>query len=130
MQLDYFGRVHLALALGFSADLKKPLIVLGKMRNDFAHQLDMTINSSVINNFYSSFSLGHRDNMIRVAKETNQSWFVEGLSWKKVPAESKFVFMCIELYYSCLESVGRQKYEKTSNQLGRIALRQALEESK
>ncbi|MGC9460195.1 hypothetical protein, partial [Vibrio genomosp. F10] len=130
MRLDYFGKIHLALALGLSPDLKVPLLVLGKMRNDFAHQLNRNIDSSSMNNFYKSFSSAHREDMMRVAKETKQSWCVDGVSWKKVSPDDQFIFMCMSLYYYCLRCVDSQKSELANNKLGKIALRQVLDESK
>ena len=128
IQLDYFGAVHLALALGLSVELKKPLNVLGKMRNDFAHNLDTKIDSNYMNNFYQSFSLEQKNNMMKFAKESKQSWVVDGLSWKKVPPAEQFIFMCISLYYSCLKEIDKQKHQQEMNKLGSVALRLLSEE--
>ncbi|MGF1854738.1 hypothetical protein L4B78_00590 [Vibrio anguillarum] len=130
INLDYFGKVHLALALGFPNELKKPLLQLGKIRNSFAHKLNSNIDSNYMNNFYGSFSSEQREMMMKIAKETNQPWVVESLSWKDVPSSDKFAYLCISLYYFCNYAIDIQKTEQAYNKIGRIALKQFATESK
>ena len=56
LELDYYGYVNLSLALGLSERLGRPLRVLGKLRNKFAHEIDYHLTKSDVNNFYSSLS--------------------------------------------------------------------------
>lgn len=117
LRLDYDGKVHLAIALGFSEELKEPLSMLGKMRNGFAHTLDKKIDSSYMNNFYKSFSSCHREEIMKTAKDTNQSWMVGENLWKKVPPVDQFNFMCITLYYLCISAIQKIKYKKEMDKL-------------
>lgn len=61
MELDYFQRVHLLVALGLKEELKGPLLALGKLRNDFAHRLDAVLTEGRVNNFYQTFSGDDKD---------------------------------------------------------------------
>ncbi len=56
LNLDFDGKVSLLMALGVDPDIKKPLSVLGGMRNKFAHRPNYKLNSSEINNLYKSLS--------------------------------------------------------------------------
>ena len=122
--LDYFGKVHLALASGLPAELKAPLTVLGKLRNDFAHKLNTQIDSSRINNFYKSFPSSQREKFMTYSKATNQSWIMDDIPWSKVEPSLKFQHLCIALFYWCKTSIDVLKIENEQRKLGSIALRQ------
>lgn len=130
IHLDYFGKVHMALALGLPNELKAPLLQLGKIRNDFAHKVNTKIDSNHMNNFYGSFSPVQREMMIKIAKETNQSWATKNLSWKDVQPSVKFAYLCISLYYFCQHAIDFKKTEQEYNKIGRIALKHLENESK
>ncbi|HGE6056600.1 TPA: hypothetical protein ACGG7M_003463 [Vibrio cholerae] len=57
IRLDYFGKVHLISALGIEPEKIKVLLVLGKMRNKFAHDINYALDKSAINNLYESLDL-------------------------------------------------------------------------
>jgi hypothetical protein len=63
--LDYDGAVTLALALGLNDQFGPPFRALGKLRNNFAHKLDTSINSVVAKNLYSSLSTDTKDQVQR-----------------------------------------------------------------
>ncbi|EKO3860442.1 hypothetical protein JE958_005111 [Vibrio harveyi] len=113
MKLDYFSKVNLSLALGMSPDLKKPLLQLGKIRNDFAHKLDQVIDKSRINNFYDGFSSLHRQKMYGIAHELEVFGINNGVPWKQIEPQNKFSLCCISLYYfvrfAVMENAHKQK---------------------
>lgn len=76
-----------------------------------------------MNNFYDSFSSTQREMMMRIAKETNQSWAMRSSSWKDVQPSTKFVYLCISLYYSCQHAIDFKKAEQAYEKIGRIALK-------
>lgn len=123
IHLDYFGKIHIALALGLPNELKAPLLQLGKIRNDFAHKKNIEIDSNYMNNFHSSFSPVQREMMMKIAKETNQSWATKNSSWKDVQPSTKFIYLCISLYYSCQHAIDLKKAEQAYDKIGRIALK-------
>jgi hypothetical protein len=105
MGLDYFGKVHLAICVGFPEDLKGPLVSLGNIRNDFAHKIDQKIDLNKINNFYESFSSSHKEEIMDTLKKSDMSWVKENTSWKKVNPEQKFMVLCISLASYCEQSL-------------------------
>lgn len=54
LNLDYDGRVTLALALGLKEQFGPPFRALGKLRNNFAHKLDTSLTKQVVANIYES----------------------------------------------------------------------------
>lgn len=54
MDLDYSSTVKLAMALGLDSRFESSLNCLGKIRNDFAHNLRPEISKNDVNNFYKS----------------------------------------------------------------------------
>jgi hypothetical protein len=60
-RMEYSGRVRLALACGLRSSLKRPLKAIGKLRNDFAHQLGTTITEERVNTIYSTFTKLDKD---------------------------------------------------------------------
>lgn len=51
LDIDYFGRVKLAIALGLDPSFGPSLNFVGSLRNRFAHQLNVKIGKQEANNF-------------------------------------------------------------------------------
>jgi hypothetical protein len=122
MNLDYFQVVQLALAMGLNEKLDKPLRILAKIRNVFAHQLDTKIDSNYMNNFYDSFPQEQKEKIMKVARDTNQTWVTECISWKKVKLDQRFQYLCFTLYYWCKLEIEIQRHDQLIDKLGRSAL--------
>lgn len=54
MNLDYDGYVSLALALGLDEQYGPSLRAMGSLRNKFAHRISTTLDTSTVNNLYTS----------------------------------------------------------------------------
>ena len=63
LNLDYDGRVTLALALGLKEQFGQPFRAFGKLRNDFAHKLDMTLTKQAVSNLYESLGPEEKDHV-------------------------------------------------------------------
>jgi hypothetical protein len=55
LQLTYSKKINLALTLGLAPDLKGPLKKIGKIRNDFAHNLDHILTVDEVDGLFDSF---------------------------------------------------------------------------
>jgi hypothetical protein len=66
LDLDYKGRVKLALALGIPAEFKPVLNNIGSLRNKFAHRIDASLTEQEATNFYNALS----PNAKRIANES------------------------------------------------------------
>ncbi|WP_394136468.1 hypothetical protein [Aliivibrio fischeri] len=129
MRLDYFSRVHLSLALGIASELKAPLVSLGKMRNDFAHNLGQSIDKNRINNFYDSFSSEHRQKIHKLAHDLGVFGLDGGMNWKDMEPKSKFSLCCISLFYFVRFSILEQSYNQKLSKVGFHAMRNKIDSS-
>ncbi|WP_350431870.1 hypothetical protein ABIS04_17340 [Shewanella sp. H8] len=129
MQLDYFSRVNLALALGISPALKAPLTNLGKIRNDFAHNLEQSIDKNRINNFYGSFSSEHRQSIHKLAHDLGVFGLDEGIKWKEMEPKSKFSLCCMSLFYFVRFTVLEQSHSQNISRIGYCAMKEKIESS-
>ncbi len=98
LRLDY-GKVTLAMCLGLNNELKIPLYMLGKIRNDFAHKINQNIDSNRVNNLFDSFSPSQKKQLMESIKNT--SW----KSWSKGTDEEKFIALCMAIYFMCKISI-------------------------
>lgn len=114
LNLDYSGRINLALCLGFSENLQKPLNAIGKIRNDFAHKLEQKIDENRINNFFNTFSPDQKSELMETIKDT--SWG----SWGKGSSEEKFTALCIALYYLCKMEISKLEFEIKTASLNKV----------
>ena len=76
LNLDFDGSVTLALLLGLSEEYAKPLTVLGKLRNDFAHKPNMKLSKNEVNNLYKSLNSEAKEfiqNSFKEIKEKNET---------------------------------------------------------
>ena len=56
LKLDFDGKLSLITALGVKPEVRKPLSVLGGMRNKFAHRPNYKLTKSEVSNLYKSLS--------------------------------------------------------------------------
>jgi hypothetical protein len=129
MQLEYFSCVNLALALGVSPELKAPLVSLGKMRNDFAHNLGQSIDKNRINNFYTSFSSEHRQYIHKLANDLGVFGLDDGVKWKEMEPKSKFSLCCISLFYFVRFAVFEQSHRQEISTIGYRAMKGKIDSS-
>jgi hypothetical protein len=74
---EFAEKVRLALVLGLKADLAPPLNAAGKLRNKFAHKLDMKLSRDVANNLVATLP--------PLAKERFDSYFSYAMSQLATP---------------------------------------------
>jgi hypothetical protein len=98
LKLSYDGRVNLAIAVGLTARLHTPLQALGQIRNKFAHQLNVQLGESEVNNFYKSFSAEDRttiENSYQRTRKKSDTKYPSKFS-SQVPLD-RFVFCAVVL---------------------------------
>ena len=122
LKLDYFGCVNLALCLGLSEDLQKPLHAIGTIRNEFAHKTNQKIDKNRVDNFFDTFSPSQKSNLMKAIQGT--SW----IKWGNATNEEKFTALCLALYYKCEGEVLRIECEVQSNALSKILTKRHMDE--
>lgn len=110
IKLDYSDKVYLAISIGLSECFKKPLLLIGKMRNSFAHKQEQVLNENWINNYYSSFASEHKKELNESDKNLEVSWVNNGIEWKRTSLDNQFMVMSMFLFWSLKMEVLKFKH--------------------
>ena len=97
--LDYDGYVTLALVLGLSEHLGPPFRALGKLRNDFAHKADFSLNQSSVTNLYTALSgsdKAHVQSMFDRIKGDNEE--TAGKKYSELEPMDQFKLIAVTLW--------------------------------
>lgn len=100
VQLDYHGKIALAVALGFDPRFRTPLNALGKIRNKFAHQTDAALTETDAGNLFKALHSDEKQ-MVQVHYERLRARF-EGETprpkrFKDLSPLDQFVLIAITL---------------------------------
>jgi hypothetical protein len=96
--LRYEQRVRLAVALGLSEEILKPLKILGDIRNDFAHALDVKLTDEMANRLWQSFSKDDKDTILQAYGNTQSQFKETGMpEFSKADARHRFIAMAVAL---------------------------------
>ena len=130
LKLDYFGKVQLSLALGLPEKFKQPLNFIGKIRNNFAHKLNLKIDKNIVNSFFDTFDEQQKTDLIETSSLDTLSWVGEGRTWKSISPSARFMVMIFALYYGLKTSIVEFKadndiraYHEKTGRLGKPARR-------
>ncbi|MCD9481559.1 hypothetical protein [Photobacterium phosphoreum] len=113
IRLDYFGKVNLLGALGVEPANLKVLLTLGKMRNNFAHNLNYQLDSSNVKNLYESLSLELKENLQKSHNNArNKQDFQSVEKFEKLSPKGQFVLIAV-LVKIMLENLVNEVRENT-----------------
>lgn len=97
LNLDFDGKLSLITALGVKPEVKKPLSVLGKLRNKFAHRPNYKLDESEVNNLYKSLRSKDRERLnqdyLNIIKSKPDYSHLP--SFKELLPKEKFAFIAI-----------------------------------
>ena len=102
LNLDYDGTITLALAMGMNSEFGPPLRVMGKLRNAFAHRLNMALDTNEVSNLYKSMNQLLKEQVqasfvrIRKANESIQQF----RKFAEVPPGDQFKLIAVTLWAS------------------------------
>ena len=85
-KLEYFQKAHLACALGLKNEALSPLLAIGRIRNNFAHKLNTTLDLDRVKSLYKTLS--------KTEKEITQQSLIS--TNKKMPNGKKLEFKNLE----------------------------------
>ncbi len=93
INLSYVNKVYLACALGLDTDFKPMLVKLGKLRNDFSHDLSAKIDTELVDNMHSYLHPKARKSIpvVMGADYVNENSFNES------HPKDKFIFLVLTL---------------------------------
>jgi hypothetical protein len=114
--MEFSEKVRLALVLGLNAELKPALNAAGKLRNKFAHRLDMKIGEEEAKNLISQFSPQAKQRF-----QARLSSTLSGVtSTQKLPSKARSYFKAriqvmvffVQLFDEVAEERHRMAFEK------------------
>lgn len=97
LNLEFSQSVDLAIALGLGPEHAKGLRAFGKLRNEFAHDLNSKLSDSRINNLYESLSTTDKEVVQLAYARTNSQLGVSPPSFKDLTPKGKFVLIAVAL---------------------------------
>ncbi len=99
INLDFDGRLNLAIAMGLDEEFGKPFRSLGSLRNRFAHNLSAVLDAGTAKNLYSALRALEKDavqqSFTRLKKENAALEEVEKFS--DLPALDQFRLIVVAL---------------------------------
>ena len=96
--LSYSQKIGLACAFGLKEEHAPPLRALGKLRNDFAHELSSELSSKAIQKLRSTLGKTDRAAVEAAYRATNRSVLKkEGGPFEKLPPQMQFALIAITL---------------------------------
>jgi hypothetical protein len=115
MELDYFQRVHLAVALGLREEHSKGLLALGTLRNAFAHRLGSSLTEARIRNLYAALSATDKTTVqgayVRTERSLNQHG---GKKFQSLSPRDRFVLIAVALQSILLLAIREAKHRGKS----------------
>ncbi|MGH8751568.1 MAG: hypothetical protein ACREUV_07665, partial [Burkholderiales bacterium] len=104
--LRYRQRVELACAMGLKSQYRPPLIVLGEIRNAFAHKLDSQLSEERIAKLYQAFAAEDRELFQASYEGTKSRMLVEkGPAFLDLSPRDHFVIMALVLKSALVTAV-------------------------
>lgn len=110
-KLEYSQRVHLACALGLKNEALSPLLAIGTLRNEFAHQLTPTLNQSRVKDLYKTLSKTEKEVTQQSLISTNKN-MPDGKKYEFKKLEPADLFVLIAICLRQLLKAGRIEIEK------------------
>ena len=98
MNLEFSQRVHLAVALGLREEHAKSLLAVGKLRNDFAHQLNTSLTESRIRNLYAALCTSEKTAVQEAYRKTeSQLKQHSGKRFQDISAKDQFILIAVAI---------------------------------
>jgi hypothetical protein len=96
-QLSYGIAIRIVTSLGLNPRFKSPLQALGKLRNRFAHKLDMRIAEKDGDDFYQSFSTEDKKIIRDNYKITREEKKVPNVPFEKLDGRDRITLCLVTL---------------------------------
>lgn len=117
LDLSYAKKVELLCCLGFDVQFRGVLKRIGKLRNDFAHDLSSSLTEQVVNDLYNALpDFGRQAIQISVGL-LHQALGNPGLllKYQALPAKSQFVLVVLNLERICCAACDLLRGAKSVN---------------
>lgn len=97
LNLDYHGRISLAVALGMPADMAPALRALGSLRNRFAHRLDMKLTTADVANIFNALPAQRRSYIQDFLNQMHKEGVTARAKYSLLSAQDQFKLIAMSL---------------------------------
>lgn len=116
LDLTYFQRCGLVVAIGLDPRFLPPLNALGKIRNKFAHRLDAKLAKSEADAFYESFDSIDKKIIITAAKDVETT---RGKRFSQLDPMDRFILCAVALRAAIVYAISVQQGGNSTSTMGR-----------
>jgi hypothetical protein len=99
MDLSYSKKIDLIISLGFDSKFRAALKKLGKIRNDFAHNISAKLNNDNVNEIYNLMPEFGKLAVKRAIKYLGQKY--NDIQYNKLPTNIRFALVVLVLERVC-----------------------------
>lgn len=108
MELTYFQTVQLAIGLGLDPRFESALYKLGKLRNDFAHNIRGDLTENDAKSLYQCFSGSEKNTLQSLVKKTHKELEHDIKDYNRSEAKYKYIYavamVCAALQTACKQA--------------------------
>ncbi|ARC91934.1 hypothetical protein B6A42_07300 [Vibrio coralliilyticus] len=108
MELTYFQTVRLAIGLGLDPRFESALCKLGKIRNDFAHNIRGNLTEDDAKSLYQCLSGTEKNTLQSIVKKTSKELDHEVADYNSSDAKHKYIYavtmICAALQTACKQA--------------------------
>jgi hypothetical protein len=97
LNLDYHGRVSLAVALGMPVEIAPALRALGKLRNRFAHRLEAKLEVGEVTDLYNTLPPDQRTYLHHFLKTMGAEGVITKAQLSSLPPRQQLSLIAISL---------------------------------
>lgn len=109
LNLDYHGRVSLAVALGMPVEIAPALRALGRLRNRFAHRLDAKLEVAEVTDLYNTLPPDQRTYLHQFLKAISAEGVIPKSHLSSLPPRQQLSLIAISLRSYLLNGVAIQQ---------------------
>ena len=115
MNLEYAQRVHLAVGLGLLPTCAPPLLVMGTLRNAFAHRATATLGRQEVNNLYKALPADDRVIVNQAYEKTKRQLASAGMpQFRALPPKDQFIFIVVGLRAALMFAISEARARKSA----------------
>jgi hypothetical protein len=112
LNLDYAGKVHLAIAMGLRPEHAKPLKALGSIRNRFAHRLSYQLLQSDTENLYKALSSDNKSIVQQAFERTKAQVSQSETKFRHMSPKDQFILLVVSLRAMMLVAVSEAERKR------------------
>ena len=113
MNLEYSQKVNLAVGLGLLPEYAPSLLVMGSLRNAFAHRPEASLGRQEVNNLFKALPASDRSIVNQSYERTKKQLERPSMpAFRQLPAKEQFIFIAVGLRTTLMFAAEEAKARK------------------